>query len=102
MLGTKNYYTNETTHITRSQQLWHDLGYSLDIPWNTIYTAGWQDAKPTHADGAAVWGTEKQLITRSDPEYFAPGDIVRSNVLPQINVHNPIYQFDRSKYTFTV
>ena len=102
MLGTKNYYTNDSTHIARSMALWDDLGYSLDIPANDIYTAGWMDAKPTHADGAAVYGTERQLTVRRDPEYFAPGSIIRSNVLPQINVHDPIYKFERAKYTFTV
>ena len=101
MLGTKSYYTNETTHITRSQEPWNDIGYSLDIPWNTIYTAGWMDATPAHADGKP-WGTENQLVTRSDPEYFAPGNIVRSNVIPQINTNDPIYHFDRSKYTYTI
>ena len=44
-LGTKSYFLNETQLIHRSQDLWNDLGYSLDIPWNDVYTAGWQDAK---------------------------------------------------------
>ena len=103
MPGTNNYYTNDTTLISRSQPLWNDLGSSLDIPWNTVYTAGWMDAKPTHSDGA-VWGSERKLTVRRDPEYFAPDNIVRSykSVLPQINIHNPIYKFERAKHTFTV
>jgi len=101
MIGTKNYYTNESTHIARSQQLWDDLGYSLDIPWNTVYTAGWQESKPHHADGP-VWGYERKMITRSDPEYFAADGIIRSNVIPEINIHDPRYSFDRRDYTYSV
>jgi len=100
-IGTKNYYTNSSTHVARSKEIWDDLGYSLDIPWNSVYTAGWQESKPSHADGP-VWGYERTMITRSDPEYFAPGDIIRSNVIPEINVYNPIYSFDRSQYTYKI
>ena len=99
--ATKNYFTNESTHIVRSQEMWTDLGYSLSIPWNAIYSTAWQDAKPGHADGP-VWGSERQLITRPDPEFFASDGVIRSNVLPNINVNDPIYSFDRRKYTFTV
>jgi hypothetical protein len=101
MIGTKNYFTNEFTHIKRSQEVWTDLGYSLDIPWNSVYTVGWQDGKPAHSDGV-MWGTENKLSTRNDPEYWAAGNIVRSNIIPEINVHDPIYAFSRAKYTFTV
>ena len=101
-LGTKSYFTNETTHINRGMKLWDDVGYSLDIPWNTVYTAGWQDAKPTHSDGP-VWGSENKLITRPDPEYYAPGGIVRHRgPMPQININDPIYSFDRSKHTYSL
>ena len=100
-LGTKSYYLNETQMIHRSQQLWDDLGYSLDIPWNDVYTAGWQESKPHHNDGE-VWGFERKQILRSDPEYFAPDNIVRSNIIPQINIHNPIYSFDRREHTITL
>ena len=61
MIGTKGYYTNDSTHIHRSMALWDDVGYSLDIPWNSVYTAGWQFAKPSHADGV-VWGYERKMI----------------------------------------
>ena len=96
MIQTKNYYSNDTTMVSRSQPMFTDLGYSLDIPWNDIYTAGWQDSKPD------TWGFENKLITRSDPEYFAPENIIRSNIIPQINPHDPIYSFDRSKFTYTI
>jgi len=101
MIGTKSYYTNDFSHIQRSQQVWTDLGYSLDIPWSTVYTVGFQDAKPTHSDGV-MWGDENKLSTRNDPEYWAAGGIVRSNIIPEIDVHNPIYAFSRAQHTFTV
>jgi len=100
-IGTKNYFTNTSTHVARSQPVFDDLGYSLDIPWSSVYTAGWQEQKPSHADGP-VWGYENKLTTRGDPEYFAAGDIIRSQVIPEINVHDPIYSFDRSKYVHKV
>ena len=102
MIGTKSYFTNTSTHIERSQEMWTDLGYSLDIPHSSVYTAGWQESKPNHGDGGEVWGTERTMITRSDPEYFAPGNIIRSNIIPEIDVNNPIYSFDRSRYTYKI
>ena len=101
MIGTKVYFSNESTHIHKSMALWDDLGYSLDIPHNTIYTAGWQESKAGHSDGP-VWGSERKLITRSDPEYFAYDNKIRSNIIPNINIHDPIYSFDRSKYTYEI
>ena len=101
MLGTKSFYTNESTHIKKSHEPYFDAGYSLDIPWNDVYTAGWMDAKPGH-DTGVVWGSENQLITSRKPEYFAPDDIVRSNIIPQINISDPIYHFERSKHTYKV
>lgn len=99
--GTKSFYLNSGSLISRSQELYFDAGYTLDIPWNTVYTSGWMDGKPSH-DTGAVWGTENEMITRRDPEYFAADNIVRSNIIPEINVNDPIYQFDRSQHTFRI
>ena len=94
MIHTKNYFLNEASTVERSQPVFADLGYSLDIPWNDIITTGWVESKPSN------YGSENLLITRSDPEYFAPNNVIRSNVLPHINVNDPVYQFDRSKFTY--
>lgn len=94
MIQTKNFFLNDSTTYSRSEPRFSDLGYSLDIPANDITTAGWQYTKPE------TWGKENVLITKPDPEYFAPENIIRTNVLPQINPHDPVYQFDRSKYTY--
>ena len=94
MIQTKNYYLNTTATYSRSEEPLFDLGYSLDIPANDIYTAGWIFKKPE------TWGQENLLVTRPDPEFFAPGGIIRSNVIPHININDPMYAFDRSKYTY--
>ena len=98
MIGTKNYFTNESTHIARGMKPWNDLGYfPIDIPWNDVYTAGWQESRPD------IWGFENKLITSSQPEFFAPGNIVRSTGgLPSIDVSDPIYAFDRLQHTYSV
>ena len=98
MIGTKNYFTNESTHIARGMKPWNDLGYfPIDIPWNDVYTAGWQESRPD------IWGYENKLITSSQPEYFAPDNIVRSTGgLPSIDVSDPIYAFDRRQHTYSV
>ena len=98
MIGTKNYFTNESTHIERGMKPWNDLGYfPIDIPWNDVYTAGWQESRPD------IWGYENKLITSSQPEYFAPDNIVKSTGgLPSIDINNPIYAFDRSQHTYSV
>ena len=99
MIHTKNFYLNESTQYAQGMENLSDLGYSLSIPWNDISTAGWIN---NPGQTMKVWGTENKLITRSDPEYFAPGDLIRSNVIPSININDPVYKFDRSDFTYTV
>jgi len=79
----------------RSEPFFGDLGYSLPLPWPQITTAGWWD----------IGGIpeEKLLVTRGDPEYFALNDKVRTNAgLPEIDVNNPIYKFDRRDHTYNI
>ena len=98
MIGTKNYFTNESTHIERGMKPWSDLGYSIQIPWNDVYQTGWQEAGYN-----SFPGYENKLITSSQPEYFAPSGIIRSTGgLPSIDTSDPIYAFDRSQHTYRV
>jgi hypothetical protein len=47
--------------------------------------------------------TEKKLITRDDPEYFATNNIIPSTGgVPVIDVRERAFQFQRSDYTFDV
>ena len=81
--------------IKKSEPFFGDLGYSLPIPWPLISTAGfWHDGSIP---------TDRKLIMRSDPEYFATNDQIRSNSgLPTIDVRNPIFNFDRNEWTIEV
>ena len=101
-VGTKQFYFNESTEVTTGMTPYTDLGYSIPIPWNEVFTSGWQDSKPVHADGKPTWGTENQMTSSSKPEFFAPDNVVRSNVMPQINVNDPQYQFSRAEHTYKI
>ena len=96
MSHTKSYFLSDMSGVYKSQPNYTDKGYSLDIPWNDIYTTGWIYERSN------MWGSENKVVTRSDPEYFAPGGLIRSNVIPSINVNDPVYHFDRSDYTFNI
>ena len=97
MIGTKNYYTNESTHIQHFMKPIDDLGFWVDIPWNDVFSTPWQEARPD------IWGYENRLTTSTQPEYFAPDGIVRSTGgIPVIDPADPIYAFDRSQHTYRV
>ena len=98
MIQTKNFYSNPTTQISRSEEIFFDYGYTNDIPVNDISTAGWVNVP----DQMIMWGTENQLVLSDQPEFFAPENIIRSNIIPSINVNDPIYAFDRTQYTYTL
>ena len=93
MIQTKNYYATPT--VSHGGPMFTDLGYSIDIPVNDIYTTGWQDSKPD------IPGFENKLIIRKDggdvraPEFFAENDVIRSNVLPIINPDDPRYMYSK-------
>ena len=97
MIHTKNFFLNESTIYSRSEPQFSDLGYSLDIPANDITTAGWQYTKPE------TWGKENMLITRPDPEYFAPENermyyhklipMIPCIILIEANIHTNYFDF---------
>ena len=99
--GTKSFYQNPSVIKESGMHPWDDLGYSLDIPVNDVYTAGWVDSKPGHTDGP-VWGEENVMTSRNDPEFYAPWGEIRSNGLPIINVNDPRYQFSRKAHSYRV
>ena len=81
--------------ITKSEPFFGDLGYSLPIPWPLISTAGfWHDG---------TIPTERKLIMRADPEYFAVNDLIRSNNgLPTVDASKAIFNFDRNEWSIAV
>ena len=76
----------------RSEPFFGDLGYSLELPWPEVTTAGWWQAGGIPE--------EKVLILSDQPEWNAVNDVIRSNKgLPEINVNDPIYSYQRSDKT---
>ena len=97
MIQTKTFYYNPMQTYERGMESFSDHGYSLAIPWNDVTTTGWMN--PT---AMKIWGTENKLTVRDDPEYYAPGNFIRSNVIPSINPNDPIYMFSRKDYTYNL
>jgi len=105
--STKVYFVDEFQQTLQGLEFPKDRGYSIPIPANPVTTFGWQDEIPMHGDARIgprerVWGQENKMTTRADPEFYAPNNEIRANVIPEIDVNNPVYQFDRSKYTYSV
>ena len=89
-----SFHTPELGQI-RSEPYFRDYGHSFNMPWVLPHTAGFWN------HGSIP--TEKKLITRDDPEYFATNNVIRSTGgVPVINVNDPVYRFDRNDYTFSV
>jgi hypothetical protein len=100
MILTKNYYTAPL--ISHGGPMLTDIGYSIPIPANDIYSTGWQDVKPD------IPGFENKLIIRKDggdvraPEFFTENNILRSNVLPIINPDDPRYAYSMLEHVVSV
>ena len=89
-----SFHTPELGQI-RSEPYFRDYGHSFTMPWVLPHTAGYWNF--------GTIPTEKKLITRDDPEYFATNNIIPSTGgTPAINTNDPVYQFDRSDFTFSV
>ena len=81
--------------IQRSEPYFRDYGHSFTIPWIMPHTVGYWDQ--------GTIPTERKLITRSDPEYFATNNIVRSTGgVPVIDLSDAAYSFNRDDYSFSV
>ena len=66
------------------------------LPWPDVTTAGYY-----YGEGPQYG--RRELIYRSDPEYFARQNILPSiGGVPRFNPYDPIYKFDRSRYTARV
>ena len=98
-MQTKNYYLPDTEQIYTSEPVFYHMGYWNPIPWNDIYTSGWANTDP---NPMRMWGSENKLLLRDDPEFFAPGDLIRSNVIPSINPSDPIFKFQRNEHEYKV
>ena len=89
---TKSYDYRPELKWEKSEPFFGDLGYTLDLPWPMVTTAGWWQA--------GTIPEEKALIMSDQPEWHAVNNTVRVNQgLPEIDVNNPIYQYQRSDNT---
>ena len=92
---TLNSFHTPELGLVRSEPYFRDYGHSFVMPWILPHTVGYWN------EGSIP--TEKKLITRDDPEYFATNNIIRSTGgLPVINTNDPVYRFDRNEYTYSV
>ena len=71
------------------------LGYQIDQPWEPPV------ATPFYYGENPQWG-RRELVTRSDPEYFAVGNVVPylTDKIPLVRISDPSYTFSRAKHTF--
>lgn len=89
---TKNYDYRPELKWEKSEPYFGDLGYTLELPWPMVTTAGWWQA--------GTIPEEKALILSDQPEWHAVNNTVRINQgLPEINVRDPIYQYSRDSKT---
>ena len=93
MNPTNPYWTAPQITTTAQKPVTHTPGFTFVLPWPDVTTAGFY-----YGQGAAP--DRRELVFRSDPEYFPRGGIVPSSAgIPRINPYNPIYKFDRERHT---
>ena len=94
MNSTNPYWAPQTVYSTgqKSQKKFDGYGFTFVLPHPDINTAGWYF-------GEEPVPQRHELAFRTDPEYFATDNAIPSSGgLPKYNLHDPIYQFKRSKY----
>ena len=80
--------------ITTINHKEHDLGFRNTIIPNMPATVG-----QYYGSNEAVLGTQKQLVSTGQGEYFAPGNYVpATGGRPLVNIYDPIFTFKRSDY----
>ena len=77
----------------KSQPKFDGYGFTFKLPWRDPVTAGWYF-------GEGPVPQRRELVFRSDPEYFPVLNTVPSSGgLPKYNLYDPAFQFKRSDYT---
>ena len=98
MNPTNPFWTPEPAFIAQTslKPISNTLGFQFNLPWPDPTTAGFY-----YGEGPQYG--RRELIYRSDPEYFARQNILPSiGGVPRFNPYDPIYKFDRSRYTARV
>jgi hypothetical protein len=71
------------------------LGFLIDIPHRPPVATPWYFGENTHVG-------RRELVFRSDPEYFASDGIIPyiTDSIPLVNMEDPSYSFSREEHTF--
>ena len=82
-----------STGSKSQKQFENNLGFFFKLPHPEVSTAGFYFGEnPGYG--------RRELVFRSDPEYFTVDNTIRSSGnVPEINPYNPIYKFKRSDHT---
>ena len=87
MNATSPYWSAPQITTTAFKPVTHTPGFNYVLPWPSVTTAGWYY-------GSGATPDRRELIYRSDPEYFPRGGVVPSSGgVPSINPYNKIYKF---------
>ena len=92
--ATNPYWTPQPIYNwgIKSQKTNDGYGFTFKLPFPDISTAGWYF-------GEEPVPQRRELVFRSDPEYFAvENTIPSSGGVPKYNLYDPIYQFRRSDH----
>jgi len=94
MNPTNPYWQAPQLKLKGKMPIAHNIGFSFTLPWpDVVSPAGFYN-------GQGAMPGRKELVFRDDPEYFAiQGVVPSSGGIPRINPYDPIYKFDRSKFT---
>jgi hypothetical protein len=98
MNPTNPYWTPDPAYVKKTslKPITNTLGFQFNLPWPDLSTSGFYYGENP------VYG-RRQLVYRSDPEYYARQNIIPSiGGVPRVNPYDKIYQFSREKYTVRV
>ena len=93
-----NPYWTPPTEYREKNSLWdftRDLGFRWNLPWPLPVSAGYYFGEQPE------WG-RRQHVFRSDPEWFAFGDVIPSTAgTPMVKPYSDEIKFQRSDYTIS-
>ena len=92
---TNPMFTQPSYPISFQPPMTGHLGYQIDVPHAPPV------ATPFYYGEDPQWG-RRELVMRSDPEYFAIGNVVPmlTEKIPLVDISDPSYSFSRAKFTF--
>ena len=75
-----------------------NLGFLFDLPRKQPIAGPWY-----YGEGRNDIAGDRRLIFRPDPEYYAVDNIIPTiNGKPMVDINDPAYTFDRTKFTVNI